>query len=486
MRKLAVLFVLQLVGCSNEYPDKVEDLAASGAPGTERGGGSGDASVAAKGGSNPSGSGGVNSPSSATSGMSSPGVGGNSVGIAGASGSAVAGATSSAAAAGAGAIPGTGWMLDDKTRWVGSWAAAQQLTEPSNQPPSPGLSNNTLRQIFQVSIGGSRLRLRFSNEFGSSPVTLNAVHCAKSAGGASIDAATGTAVTFKGLPSITIPAQQAVFSDGFDLALSPLSRLAVSIYFGQTSKDITGHPGSRTTSYLQGGNVASAVGLSTASKTEHWYILSGLDVAADEVTKAVAILGDSLTDGRGSTTNEHNRWPDALAKRLQANPATVKVGVLNQGIGGNAVLSGGLGPTALKRFDADVVGQRGVRWGIVFEGVNDIGYSSSATIASGLITAYTQLIAKGHAQGLLVYGATITPFGQHSYYTTAREEARQAVNQWIRAAGNFDAVLDFDAAVRDATTAINLAAAYSSDGLHMTPSGYQKLADSIDLTLFTR
>lgn len=484
MRKLAVLFVLQLVGCSsNEYPDKVEDSAASGAPGTESGGVGGDASLAAKGGSIPSGAGGISSPPSATSATSSLGIGGS----AGASGFGVAGTTSSPAAAGAGAIPGSSWMLDDKTRWVGSWATAQQLTEPANQPPSPGLNNNTLRQIFQVSIGGSRLRLRFSNEFGSSPVTLNAVHCAKSTGGANIDAATGRAVTFKGLPSVTIAAQQAVFSDGFDFTLEPLSRLAVSIYFGQTSKDITGHPGSRTTSYLQGGNVASTVSLSTAaSKTEHWYILSGLDVAADESAKAVAILGDSLTDGRGSTTNEQNRWPDALAKRLQANPATVFVGVLNQGIGGNAVVSGGLGPTALKRFDADVLGQRGVRWGIVFEGVNDIGYSSSSTIASGLITAYTQLIAKAHAQGVLVYGATITPFGQHSYYTAAHEEARQAVNQWIRAAGNFDAVLDFDAAVRDATNAINLAAAYSSDGLHMNPSGYQKLADTIDLTLFTR
>lgn len=480
MRRLAVLLALQLVGCtSNEYPDKVEDAAASGARGAEGGGGN---RATASAGSGPAASGGATSAPSASSSAISSGIGGS----AGASTLAIGGATSSAGAAGAASLPGTSWMLDDKTRWVGSWASAQQLTEPSNLPPSPGLSSNTLRQILQVSIGGTRIRLRFSNEFGSSPVTLNAVHCAKSTGGANIDASTGKVLTFKGLPSVTIPAQQAVFSDGFDFALAPLSRLAVSIYFGQTSTEVTGHPGSRTTSYLQAGNVVSAATLSTASKTEHWYILSGLDVAAEEPAKAVVILGDSLTDGRGSTTNEQNRWPDALAKRLQANTATTKVGVLNQGIGGNAVLSGGLGPTAQRRFDGDVLGQRGVRWVILFEGVNDIGYSSSSATASALITAYTQMVSKARTQGLLAFGATITPFGTHGYYTAAHEEVRQAVNQWIRTAGNFDAVLDFDAAVRDATTPINLAAAYSSDGLHLNPTGYQKLADSIDLSLFTR
>jgi lysophospholipase L1-like esterase len=370
--------------------------------------------------------------------------------------------------------------------WVGAWVTAQQLTETANMPPSPGLTSNTLRQIFQVSIGGQRIRLRFSNEYGSGPVTLQAVHCAKSVSGHQIDATTDKTLSFNGSGSVTIPQQQAVLSDPFDFTLAPLSKVAVSIYFGDTPTGITGHPGSRTTSYLQTGNGVAAASLTSPVTTEHWYILSGLDVVADEDTHAVVILGDSITDGRGSTTNGNNRWPDDLAKRLQANASTTKVAVLNQGIGGNAVLSGGLGPTALLRFDGDVLGQSGVHWVIIFEGVNDIGYSSGATVATNLINAYAQFVTKAHDKGVLAYGATITPFGANSYYTVAHEEARQAVNQWIRSAGNFDAVVDFDAAVRDEANAINLLSAYSSDGLHLNPTGYQKMADSIDLTLFTQ
>ncbi|MGC4069473.1 MAG: SGNH/GDSL hydrolase family protein [Polyangiaceae bacterium] len=397
--------------------------------------------------------------------------------------SSAGGSTTSGGATGAvgGSTASTG------TGWVGSWATAQQLTETGNLPPTPpGLTNNTLRQIFQVSIGGQRVRLHFSNEYGSSPVTLKAVHCAKSVSGHTVDTATDKTLTFGGAESVTIPAAQTVVSDPIDFDLAPLSKVAVSIYFGETSTEVTGHPGSRTTSYIQTGDGAALATLSSPSTTDHWYILSGLDVAAGDDTRAVAILGDSITDGRGSTTNGNNRWPDALAKRLQGNADTNQVGVLNQGIGGNAVLSGGLGPTALTRFDRDILNQSGVRWAIVFEGVNDIGYSSGATIATNLINAYSQFVTKARSKGVLVYGATITPFGANSYYSVAHEEARQAVNDWIRTQGNFDAVIDFDATVRDPLNAINLLSAYSSDGLHLNPTGYQKMADSIDLSLFAK
>lgn len=371
--------------------------------------------------------------------------------------------------------------------WVGSWATSQQLVEPGNMPPAPpGLTNNTLRQIFQVSIGGTRVRLRFSNEYGGTPLTLQSVHCAKSVSTHAVDAATDKTVTFNGSTTVTIAGSQAIWSDPIDFALAPLSKVAVSIYFGETPSSVTGHPGSRTTSYIMAGDGAAAASLTAPVSTDHWYILSGLDVAADENTHAVAILGDSITDGRGSTTNGNDRWPDALAKRLQAEPTTTKVGVLNHGIGGNLVLNSGLGPTALVRFDRDIIGQSGVRWAIIFEGVNDIGYSSGSTISTSLINAYTQFVTKAHAAGLLAYGATITPFGANSYYTVEHEAARQAVNTWIRTAGNFDAVIDFDAAVRDPLNAVNLLSSYSSDGLHLTPAGYQKMADSVDLTLFTK
>ena len=232
--------------------------------------------------------------------------------------------------------------------------------------------------------------------------------------------------------------------------------------------------------------MVSAATLTGAVMAEHWYYIVGLDVMADATTASVVALGDSITDGRGSTTDMNNRWPDQLSKRLQANAATMnKVGVLNQGIGGNAVLSGGLGPTAMARFQRDVLQMRGVKWLIIFEGVNDIGGSSNAaTTATGLNNAFSSFADMAHAQGIKVYGATITPFNGNSYYSVDHEAARTMVNSFIRTSAKFDAVIDLDMAVRDPADASRLLPAYSMDGLHMTPAGYQKVADSINLALF--
>jgi lysophospholipase L1-like esterase len=375
-----------------------------------------------------------------------------------------------------------------ETAWVGTWACGPQLTETGNNPPAPGLTGNTLRQVVFSSIGGSRLRLRLSNEFGDGPVTMNAVHVALSAGGGAIDACSDTALAFSGAASVTIAAGQAVFSDPFDFALPPLTKLAVTIAFGAVPTGITGHPGSRTTSYLATGNMVAAASLTVAASAEHWYYITGIDVMAGVASAAVVTLGDSITDGRGSTTDMNNRWPDALSRRLQANAATMnKVAVLNQGIGGNAVLTGGLGPTAMQRFARDVLGMRGVKWLIVFEGVNDIGGSSSgAAVATQLINAFGQFVDMAHAQGIKAYGATISPFGGNSYYSADHELARATVNDWIRGGGKFDQFIDLDAAVRDPANPLNLAAAYDSgDHLHLSPAGYQKMADAVDLTLFT-
>jgi lysophospholipase L1-like esterase len=216
----------------------------------------------------------------------------------------------------------------------------------------------------------------------------------------------------------------------------------------------------------------------------NWWILSRIDLLLDDSYACVVTLGDSITDGRGSTTNGNDRWPDDLAVRLHADPDTVKVGVINQGIGGNAVVSGGLGPTALVRFDHDVLGQPGVRWLILFEGVNDIG-SMDQTDAN-LIDAYQQFINKAHAANILVYGATITPFKGNSYYSVAHEAVRDAVNDWIRTSGQFDGVIDFDLAVRDPADEDQLNPAYQFEWLHLNPAGYQAMADSIDLNLFTQ
>jgi len=372
-----------------------------------------------------------------------------------------------------------------KDCWIGTWVSAQQLTEPRNLPPAPRLSNNTLRQVIRVTLGGSQLRMQFSNAYGSSPVTLNAVHLAVSNGGSAVDPNTDKALLFQGSPSVTIPAGEAVYSDTINFDVTPLSNLAVSIYFGQTSADVTGHPGSRTTSYIQSGNAVTATDMASAVKTDHWYILSGIDLWLDDSYACVVTLGDSITDGRGSTTNGNNRWPDNLARRLQADPNTAKIGVLNQGIGGNAVVSGGLGPTALERFEHDVLGQSGVRWAIILEGINDIGGSRSPKVATDLIAAYEQFIEKAHANDILVYGVPILPFGGSMYDSEDHEAARQIVSKWIRTSGKFDAVIDMDAAVRDPANPAKLLPAYDTgDHLHLSVVGYQKMAEAIDLDLF--
>ncbi len=372
-----------------------------------------------------------------------------------------------------------------KECWIGTWVSGQQLTEDRNLPPAPGLSNNTLREVVHMTLGGSKLRVQLSNAYGNSPVTIKAAHLAVSKGGSAIDPATDKALTFKGGTSITIPAKEAVYSDTLDFNVKPLSNLAVSIYFGETSADVTGHPGSRTTSYIQTGDAVTTADMNSAVTTDHWYILSGIDLRLDDSYACVVVLGDSIADGRGSTTNGNDRWPDNLARRLQANPNTAKIGVLNQGIGGNAVVSGGLGPTAMERFKHDVLGQSGARWAIILEGVNDIGGSGSTKAATDLIAAYEQFINEAHARDMLVYGVPILPIGGSMYDSNDHEAARQEVNKWIRTSGKFDAVIDMDAAVRDPANPTKLLPAYDTgDHLHLNVAGYQKMAEAIDLDLF--
>lgn len=366
--------------------------------------------------------------------------------------------------------------------WVGTWGTAPQLTEPNNMPPSPGLSNNTLRQVVRVSIGGNKVRLKFSNQYGNSPVVMNSVHLAVSAGGSSIQAGTDKVITFGGKESVTIAAGETVTSDALDYNLTKLTNMAITIYFGSVPSALTGHPGSRTTSYIQTGNVVTSLSMNSAVKTEHWYIINGIDVYTEDKYDAVAILGDSITDGRGSTTNANNRWTDVFAARLLENAATSNISVLNMGIGGNTILTGGLGPTALTRFDRDVLEQSGVKYAIIFEGVNDIGSGASS---ASIINAYKEFIDKAHAKGIYIYGATITPIGGSQYANG--EQVRIEVNNWIRTSGQFDAVIDFDAAVRDPNNPKMLFSTYDSgDHLHLSPAGYKKMAEEIDLSLFTK
>jgi lysophospholipase L1-like esterase len=382
----------------------------------------------------------------------------------------------------------------DAVQWVGTWATAPQLTEPANLPPAPGFTDTTLRQLVHVSIGGRTLRVRFSNALGRTALTLRSARIALAAGGSAIHAATERPLSFAGQPSVTIPEGALVVSDPIDFDLAPLSDLAITVHVNGAPADVTGHPGSRTTSYLQAGDVVSAAELPAAARVDHWYFVSGIEVRADRSAAALAILGDSITDGRGSTTNGNDRWPDSLARRLQARKGTENVAVLNYGIGGNRLLRDGLGPNALARLDRDVLAQPGVRWLIILEGINDIGTRVSASAkgetaatAADIIAAYEQIIARAHAHDIRVYGATILPFEGAGYFTPDGEADRQKINEWIRTSGRFDALIDFDAVTRDPERPSRLSATVDGgDHLHPSTAGYRIMSDAIDLALFVK
>ena len=383
--------------------------------------------------------------------------------------------------------------------WVGSWAASQQLVEPHNALGEDELRDSTLRQVVHLSLGGTELRLHLSNRFGTAPLRFVSVHIARSviAASSKIDTATDKALTFSGRADVTIPAGADYVSDPIEFRATPFADIAISLHLETPPAEETGHPGSRATSYVSRGDHVSEAELADAKKVEHWYFISGIDVAAPPAAVAVVTLGDSITDGHGATTDANNRWPDVLADRLQGNAATREVAVLNQGIGGNRILLDGLGPNALARFDHDVLAQPAARYVIVLEGINDIGTLSREhevpaaehdALVRHITAAYEQMIVRAHTHGLKVFGATILPFLGSGYYHpgTAAEADREAINAWIRAPGHFDSVIDLDKVTRDPEQPERLKTAFDSgDHLHPSPEGYAAMANAIPLSLFT-
>ena len=376
-----------------------------------------------------------------------------------------------------------------KGHWVGTWGTAPQLVERHNNPPAPGLTNNSLRQIVQVSIGGKKVRLKLTNEFSKEPTEIKAIELsiAKTAGSSSeINEASTVSLTFNGKQSVTIPAGGMIVSDAVKFPIGNRENVAITIHYGQTSSSVSGHPGSRTTSYLKEGNTTDFTG---AIRTDHWYNIQTLEVEASSKAGAVVILGNSITDGRGSTTNEQNRWADVFSRRLLQNKATKQVGVLNMGIGGNCVLRGGLGPTGKDRYHRDLFGQEGLKWIILFEAVNDLGSSwNGVQTAENIIEVYKQIIEEAHQKGILVYGATITPFKGNNYYSADHEKGRSTLNEWIRTTELLDGIIDFDQAVRNPEDpeALQKAFLFENDWLHFNAKGYETMGSSIDLNLFTK
>lgn len=383
------------------------------------------------------------------------------------------------------------------SRWTAGWASAQFLPTGDQVLPPATLADKTLRQIVRTSLSGDRVRVRFSNVASTKPLVIAGASIARAPDPASaaIDPATLVALRFDGQSDVIIPAGADYLSDPAALPVQALASLAVSIRY-QGDPAPTSHPGSRATSWYLPGDHLTDAAMTGAASFDHWFHLAALEVERCAPAKLIVALGDSITDGRGATTNGNDRWTDILAQRLQADPKRRNMAVVNQGIGGNRLLNDGLGPNALARLDRDVLAQPGVTHLILLEGINDLGTLTRDAPASAaahqahvarILGAYRQIIARARGRGIKVIGATILPFtGNDYYHPDAQNEAdRQAVNKWIRMPGHFDGIIDFDAAIRDPAHPDRMLPAFDvGDALHPSPAGYKAMGDAIPLTLF--
>lgn len=385
-------------------------------------------------------------------------------------------------------------LAQSHKHWVATWQGSPQTFDPllaSLILAPPSYAKQTLREIVHISIGGPKIRLRLTNSYGTQSLMVGTVHVALAAEGSSIVPSTDRAVTFGGQGDVTIPPGAVAISDPIDLAVPRLSDLAVSIYVPQNTGTATQHTLGVQTSYVTDGDATGAVGFPKGSATTILTrpFLSNIEVLGNSQAVAVVTLGDSITDGYNSTVDADARWPDQLA-RVLADRYGNKVAVSNAGISGNRVLNDAFGPNALARFDRDVLTQAGVRYVTVLEGINDIGFSvalapGQEVSAQQIIVGYRQLIARAHERGLTIYGCTLTPFKGAAYYSDAGEAKREAVNNFIRTSGEFDAVIDFDQVVRDPGNELAFLPAYDSgDHLHPSDAGYAAMGSSIDPSLF--
>jgi lysophospholipase L1-like esterase len=382
----------------------------------------------------------------------------------------------------------------DAKQWVGTWAAAPRLDVHARSAGellvSGTQSGVTLREVVHVSIGGEMVRVRFSNLYGTGPLVIGAAEIAQTQKGSAIVPGSAKPLTFHGQPSVSIPNGALAVSDPIPFKLAPLSDLTVSFYLPSPAGPVTEHELGEATSYHAPGNVVSSPDLAAAATETIWYYLNGVDTLAAADEGAVITLGDSITDGARSTIDTNQRWPDELARRLQADSKYRRLSVLNEGISGNKILLDGAGPNALARFDRDVLAQSGAKYLLILEGINDIGRlhgtPDAGLTAADLIGALDQMILRAHTHGIAVIGCTLTPYHGAGYYTENGEAIRKAVNDWIRTSGAFDGFVDFEAAVRDPNHPDTfLPADDPGDHLHPNDAGYKVMGDAIDLKLFT-
>ena len=368
--------------------------------------------------------------------------------------------------------------------WIGTWATAPQTVVKSFMPYNNNMSNRSVRQVVKVSIGGDMIRLKLSNIYSTEPVVIRSIYIAHAKDSFAIDPKSAKYLKFSNQYKVTIPAGKSITSDALSYDLKPLQRLAITINYTSAPTVPTVHMGSRTTSYIMKGVTNAHSNFEKAFRENHWYNISGIDIYTMRTDlSSIAIIGNSITDGKCSTDNAQNRWPDVMSEMLQLKYKITNQGVLNLGIGNNrVVVSGGFGVLAKERFDKDVLAQGGVKKVIIFEGINDIGAAKSGyseTVARQLIESYQAMIKKAKARRLKVYLGTITPFKGAGYYSPFHEAARQTVNEWIRNQAKnkeVDGILDFAKLLQDPKDDRRMKKEYvSNDWLHPNPTGYKAM-----------
>ena len=366
--------------------------------------------------------------------------------------------------------------------WVGTWATAPQTVVRSFMPYNNCMTNRSVRQVVKVSIGGNVIRLKLSNIYSMQPVEIRSIYIAHAKDSFAIDAKTAQYFKFGNSYKTVIPAGKQIVSDALKFNLRNLERVAITINYTSAPKVPTVHMGSRTTSYIMKGVTNAHSNFEKAFRENHWYNISGIDVyTMSNNMSAIAIIGNSITDGKCSTDNAQNRWPDVMSEMLQLKHKITNQGVLNLGIGNNRVtVPGGFGALAKERFDRDILMQNGVKKVIIFEGVNDIGAArngNSETVARQIIESIQGMVKKAKARKIKVYLGTITPFKGAGYYTHFHEAARLYVNDWIRSqARNVDGILDFAKLLQDPNDDRRMKREYASnDWLHPNPTGYKAM-----------